>query len=266
MLLENRVVIITGGGSGIGEATCKLFAKEGAKVVVADYAFMAAKRVSDEINEMYSSPIPMQLNHNDSELWHRDFKSIAVHVNVADRVHVDNMVKDVIHTFGKIDILINNAGITRDARVENMTYEQWDEVINTNLNGVFNCTKEVLSYMLETGYGKIINTSSCVGVNGGFGQVNYSSTKAAIVGFTKSLAKEVGKKGINVNAVAPGFIATPMVLEKMPEKIIKKMEDQIPLGHLGEPEDIAQVYKFLASDESKYVHGTCIEADGGILI
>jgi 3-oxoacyl-[acyl-carrier protein] reductase len=131
---------------------------------------------------------------------------------------------------------------------------------------MFNVTKVVLAYMLEAGYGKIINTSSCVGVNGGFGQVNYSSTKAAVEGFTRSLAKEVGKKGINVNAVAPGFIATDMVLKKMPEKVIKKMEDQIPLGHLGEPIDIAQVYKFLASDEAKYVHGSCLVADGGILI
>lgn len=265
MLLENRVAIITGAGSGIGKATAKLFAKEGARVVIADANWEAAKQVSDEINEMYGSPVPMQINNDSAELWQRDYKSIPVWVNVADRTHVDNMIKDVIHTFGKIDILINNAGITRDARVENMTFEQWDEVIATNLTGVFNVTKAVLPYMINDGYGKIINTSSCVGVNGGYGQVNYSSTKAAMVGFTKSLAKEVGKKGINVNAVAPGFILTPMV-KKMPEKVIKKMEDTIPLGHLGEPIDIAQVYKFLASDESKYIHGTCIEVDGGILI
>jgi 3-oxoacyl-[acyl-carrier protein] reductase len=265
MLLLDKVVLITGAGSGIGECAAKLFAKEGARVAVADYNWEEAKRVSDEINEMYSDPVPPMQN-NDSELWQRDYKAIAVHVNVADRTHVENMVWDVTRMFGKIDILINNAGITRDARIEKMTYEDWDRVIETNLTGMFNVTKVVLPHMLEAGYGKIINTSSCVGVNGGFGQVNYSSTKAAVEGFTRSLAKEVGKKGINVNAVAPGFIATPMVLEKMPEKVIKKMEDQIPLGHLGEPIDIAQVYKFLASDESKYVHGSCLVADGGILI
>jgi 3-oxoacyl-[acyl-carrier protein] reductase len=246
MMLNNRVAIITGAGSGIGETSAKLFAKEGAKVVVADFNYESGKKVADEINAA-------------------DGIAIALKVNVADRESVNDMVWHVMHTFGRIDILINNAGITRDARIEKMTFEDWDKVIETNLTGVFNVTKAVIPYMLKEGYGKIINTSSCVGVNGGFGQVNYSSTKAAMVGFTKSLAKEVGKKGINVNAVAPGFILTPMV-KKMPEKVIKKMEEQIPLGHLGEPIDIANVYKFLASDDSIYVHGACIDADGGILI
>jgi 3-oxoacyl-[acyl-carrier protein] reductase len=263
MLLENRVAIVTGGGSGIGEASAKLLAKEGSRVVVADNNWEAAKRVADEINEMYSDPVPPMQN-NDSELWQRDYKAIASYVNVADRKSVDGMVWDAIHMFGKIDILIANAGITRDATIAKMTYEQWDEVIDTNLTGVFNCIKATVPHMIEQGYGRIINTSSVVGTSGNFAQTNYSATKAGLIGITKSLAKELGRKGINVNAVAPGFIATPMV-KKMPEKVIKMMEEKISLQRLGEPEDIANAYLYLASDMSKYVSGTVLEVDGAIL-
>lgn len=243
-MLNGKVAIVTGGGSGLGEATCKIFAKNGAKVVVADYNFDSAIRVHTEICE-------------------NGYESIPIKVNVADRTSVDEMVTDVIKTYGRIDILINNAGITRDSTIVKMKQEQWDQVIATNLTGVYNCISATVPHMLEKGYGRIINTSSVVGTSGGFGQVNYSATKAGLIGMTKSLSKELGKKGINVNAVAPGFILTPMV-KAMPEKVIKMMEEKIPMGRLGEPIEIANTYLFLASDLSSYVNGTVIEVDGGI--
>lgn len=244
MLLKDKVVIITGGGSGLGEATCLLFAEHGAKVVVADYDFEAAVRVYGEINK-------------------HDQPSMPIKVDVADRASVDEMIQDVIRTFDKVDILINNAGITRDARVVKMKQEQWDQVIATNLTGVYNCISAVAPYMIEQKYGRIINTSSIVGTSGNFGQINYGATKAGVIGITKSVAKELGPKGINTNAVAPGFILTPMV-KAMPEKVIKMMEEKIPLGRLGEPIDIAHAYLFLASDMANYVNGTVLEVDGCI--
>jgi 3-oxoacyl-[acyl-carrier protein] reductase len=244
MLLKDKVVIVTGGGSGLGEATCLLFANHGAKVVVADYNFEAAVKVHAEINKL-------------------DLTSMPVKVDVADRASVDAMVTDVMRNFGKIDVLINNAGITRDARIVKMQQEQWDQVIATNLTGVYNCISAVTPHMIEQKYGRIINTSSIVGVSGNFGQTNYAATKAGVIGITKSVAKELGPKGINTNAVAPGFILTPMV-KAMPEKVIKMMEEKIPLGRLGEPLDVANAYLYLASDMANYVNGTVLEVDGCI--
>jgi 3-oxoacyl-[acyl-carrier protein] reductase len=243
--LNGKVTIITGGGSGLGEAACRLFAENGAIVVVADYNFEEAIRVHTDI---YKS----------------GHESIPCHVNVANRESVDKLVADIIRTYGRIDILINNAGITRDSTVVKMQQEQWDQVIATNLTGVYNCISATVPHMIEQGSGSIINTSSVVGTSGGFGQVNYSATKAGVIGMTKSLAKELGKKGIRVNAVAPGFILTPMV-KKMPEKVIKMMEEKIPMGRLGEPIEVAGIYLFLASDLSSYVNGTVLEVDGGIM-
>ena len=263
-MLNGKVAIVTGGGSGLGEAACKVFAANGAKVVVADYNFMAAKRVADEINDLYGgAPIPMQIAAG--ELNSREYTAIPVCVNVADRVHVDNMVTDVLHTFGKIDILINNAGITADSTLVKMTEEQYDQVIAINQKGVFNCTQAIVPHMIEQGSGRIINTSSIVGRFGNFGQTNYAATKAAVIAMTQTWARELGRKGINVNAVAPGFIATPMT-EKMPEKVLKSMADKVPVQRLGDPEDIANAYLYLASGMAKYVNGTVLCVDGGLTI
>src|SRR5690606_27197858 len=170
-----------------------------------------------------------------------------------------------LNMYGRIDVLVNNAGITQDATLLKMTEEQFDRVIDVNLKGVFYCTKAVAPIMVEQGKGKIINTSSVVGVYGNFGQTNYAASKSAVIGMTKTWAKELGRKGINVNAVAPGFIAKPMV-QKMPEKVLEKMKGNVSLARLGDPKDVANAYLFLASDESDYVHGHVLHVDGGIMM
>lgn len=184
-------------------------------------------------------------------------------MNVADSDSVKNLVKETISHFGTVDILINNAGITMDSQLIKMTESQFDKVIDVNLKGVFNCTKEVAPYLIEKGYGKIISTSSVVALYGNFGQTNYVASKSAVIGMTKTWAKELGRKGVNVNAVAPGFIKTPMT-EKVPQKVLELMGSKVPLGKLGEPEDIAKAYLFLASDDSKYINGVVLSVDGGM--
>lgn len=239
MRLEGKVCIITGAGSGIGKTAAELFAKEGAIVIACDVG-----------EATYDNP--------------------NIHfykLDVTDRAKITEVVKDVIEKFGKIDVLINNAGITRDALIQNMTEEDWDKVINVNLKGVFNMTQAVVPYMLEAGKGSIINTSSVVGVYGNIGQTNYSATKAGVIGMTKTWAKEFARKGaqIRVNAVAPGFIKTPMT-EKVPEKILTAMAEKAALKRLGEPIEVAYLYLFLASDESSYVTGQVIGVDGGLIL
>lgn len=246
MRLEDKVAIVTGGASGIGKETVKAFAKEGANVVIADFNEKAGEQVLAEIKEAGGT-------------------AIFVKVNVADQESVVQLIERTKEAYGKIDILINNAGITADAMTHKMTAETWQKVIDINLTGVFYCTQAVLPSMLEQGKGKVINTSSVSGVYGNFGQINYAATKAGVVGMTKTWAKEYGPKGINVNAVAPGFIATAMV-EKMPDKVIEKMKSIIPLNRLGNPSDIANAYLYLASDESNYVNGTTLHVDGGIMM
>jgi len=246
MRLKGKVAIITGGANGIGKAATKRFLEEGAKVVVADIQKEAgeqlAKQFRDQGHEVMFYP-----------------------VNVASKEEVETMVEKVKEIYGKIDILINNAGITRDAMLVKMTEEQFNDVIDVNLKGVFHCTQAVAKVMIEQGNGKIINTSSVSGIYGNIGQTNYAAAKAAIVGMTKTWAKELGKKGINVNAVAPGFTKTTMV-EKMPEKILNYMESITSLKRLGEPDDIANAYLFLASDESNYITGHVLHVDGGIMM
>jgi 3-oxoacyl-[acyl-carrier protein] reductase len=188
-----------------------------------------------------------------------------VQVDVADQDSVQHMVAKAVEIYGGIDILINNAGITRDAMLAKMDIADFKRVLDVNLTGVFNCTQSVLPHLIEKGKGKIINTSSVSGVYGNVGQTNYAASKAAVIGMTKSWAKELGRKGINVNAVAPGFTLTAMV-EKMPDKIIDQMKSIVALQRLAVPKDIANAYLFLASSESDYVHGHVLHVDGGIMM
>lgn len=246
MRLNNKVAIITGGGSGIGKETSLLFSEEGAKVVVADIDENGGKETVEEIIEAGGEAFFFKLD-------------------VSDREHTITVVKETKEKYGKIDILINNAGITQDALVVKMTEEQWDRVIDVNLKGVFNCTQAVVGVMIEQGSGVIINASSVVGLFGNIGQTNYAVTKAGVIGMTKSLAKELGKKGIRVNAVAPGFILTPMTAG-VPEKILELMKEKTPLKKLGDPKDVANAYLYLASDEAKYVNGVVLSVDGGLII
>ncbi len=246
MRLKNKVAIITGGARGIGKAAVTKFCAEGAKVMIWD------------------------ILNSDGEILEKDlvengYTCKYFHVDVTNYQNVEEVTRKIIDEYGQIDILINNAGITRDATLLKMTEEQWQSVLNVNLTGVFNCTKAVAPFMVEKGKGKIINTSSVVALYGNFGQSNYVATKSGMIGLTKVWARELGRKGICVNAVAPGFIETEMV-QTMPEKIITMMKEKTPLGRLGKPEDIANVYVFLASDEADFINGAVISVDGGITI
>lgn len=244
MRLSGKVAIITGGANGIGLAACERFAEEGAYVIMADFDDNAGKE-------------------QESVLKEKGYDVTFIQVDVVNRESVASLVEQTLEHHGKIDVLINNAGITKDATLLKMDPADFQRVLDVNLTGVFNCTQAVAPHMISAGRGKIINTSSVSGVYGNFGQTNYAATKAAVVGMTKTWAKELGRKGINVNAVAPGFTATAMV-EKMPEKIIKQMESVVSLQRLGKPEDIANAYLFLASGESDYVHGHVLHVDGCI--
>jgi len=244
--LKDKVAIITGGANGIGKAAVEVFVNEGAKVIIADFAEEQGKQLESEL---------LEKNHD----------VLFVQLNVASKESVQSMVDTVLSRYGKIDILINNAGITKDAMLVKMTEEDFDRVLDVNLKGVFNCTQTVVPHMVAQGYGKVINTSSVSGVYGNVGQTNYAATKAAVVGMTKTWAKELGRKGINVNAVAPGFTRTSMT-EKMPEKVLSYMESIVSLQRLGDPKDIANAYLYLASDESSYVNGHVLHVDGGIMM
>ncbi len=244
--LENKIAVITGGAQGIGKAAVKRFAEEGATVIIWD------------VNEA-------KANSTISELKSISEKIEFQKVDVTNLQSVADAAAKIIEKFKRIDILINNAGITRDSSFLKMTPEQWQQVIDVNLTGVFNCTKAVTPYMVENKFGKIVNTSSIVGLYGNFGQTNYVATKSGIIGMTKVWARELGRKGINVNAVAPGFIATEMV-ETVPEKVIEMLKEKTPLGKLGDPEDIANAYLFLVSEEAKYINGTVLSVDGGLVL
>lgn len=244
--LENKVAVITGGAQGIGKAAVKRFVEEGAVVIIWD---VNEEKATSTINELknISNKISFQ------------------QVDVTKLESVTEAAKQIVDKFQKIDILINNAGITRDASFLKMTSEQWQQVIDVNLTGVFNCTKAIAPYMVEKLYGKIVNTSSVVGLYGNFGQTNYVATKSGIIGMTKVWARELGRKGINVNAVAPGFIATEMVAT-VPEKVLEMLKEKTPLGKLGDPEDIANAYLFLSSDEAKFINGAVLSVDGGLVL
>lgn len=245
MRLENKVAIITGAGSGIGRETALLFSKEGAKVVVADVIEKTGEKTLADIKKMG--------------------EGFFAKVDVTNRNQVNRMVKTTLEKYGKIDILINNAGIAQDALIKKMTEKEWDWVIKVNLKGVFNCIQGVVEVMISQGRGVIINASSIVGLYGNIGQTNYAATKAGVIGITKALAKELGRKGIRVNAVAPGYTMTSM-MEKVPEKILQLVRDRTPLGRLAEPKDIAYAYLYIASDEAEYVNGAVLSVDGGLTL
>ncbi|HPD39489.1 MAG TPA: 3-oxoacyl-[acyl-carrier-protein] reductase [Mesotoga infera] len=248
MRMEGKVVIITGAASGLGKASVEKFAKEGAVVIACDMDEAGLERLGAECAALPGEVVPKKLN-------------------VTDRPSIEELVNFVKERFGRIDGLINNAGVTRDALLQRMKEEDWDLVIDVNLKGVFNMTQAVAPVMLDQGSGSIVNTSSIVGVYGNIGQSNYAATKGGVIAMTKTWAKELTRKGakIRVNAVAPGFIKTPMT-EKIPEKIIQNLEEKIPLKRMGMPEEVADLYFFLISDESTYITGQVIGVDGGLVI
>lgn len=243
---QDKVVIITGGASGIGRVSALRFVAEGAKVVIWDIDKAKAEATRSEIEA--GGGVAM----------------VAI-VNTTQPEQVAAAAQAVNDQFGRIDVLINNAGITRDATLRKMTLAQWQQVLDVNLTGVFVCTQAVAPYMEAQQGGRIINTSSVVGLYGNFGQANYAATKAGLIGLTKTLARELGKYNVTVNAVAPGFIATDMIAT-IPEKVIDQMKNRTPLRRLGTPEDIASAYLFLASDEAGFISGTVLSVDGAVTI
>ena len=246
MKLRNKVAIITGAASGIGLATAPVFAAEGARVVLADIDASRTETASAAVAQAGG-------------------ETLAVRVDVTDRESVDAMVAATLKRFGRIDCLVNNAGITKDSRLVKMTEQQFDSVMSVNLKGVFHCTQAVVPTMLEQESGVILIASSVVGLYGNFGQTNYAATKAGVIGFAKTWGRELGPKGIRTVAVCPGFVATP-ILETIPPAVMQKMVDKVPMGRLGRPEEIARVYAFLASDDASYINGTTIEVSGGIMM
>lgn len=246
MRFQNKVAVITGGAAGIGRAAVEKFAREGAAVAIWD------------VNEVQGKELELIL-------LHEGFAAKFTKVNTAKNDEVEAATKAVIAQFGRIDILVNNAGITRDASLQKMTAESWQQVLDVNLTGVFNCTKAVTPDMIQRNSGVIINTSSIVGLYGNYGQSNYAATKSGVIGLTKTWSRELGKHNIRVNAVAPGFIATDMI-NTIPEKVITSMQEKVPLRRLGTPEDVANLYAFLASDEAAFISGTVISVDGGLTI
>jgi 3-oxoacyl-[acyl-carrier protein] reductase len=257
MRLDNRVAIITGAANGIGLATAKRFTVEGARVVIADLRRDQIDAAVAECNALRAAGADAGAGTSGS--------AIGVIVDVTQRVSVDAMVQAVKQQCGRIDILVNNAGITKDARLVKMTEVEFDAVIDVNLKGVFNCAQAVVPTMIEQGSGVILNASSIVGLYGNFGQTNYAATKFGVIGFTKTWFRELGPKGIRVNAVAPGFIATH-ILDAIPENVMKQLTGRVSLGRLGQPEEIASVYAFLASDDASYINGAVLEVSGGMTV
>ncbi len=247
MLLKDKVVIITGASRGIGKAIAQKFVSEGAKVA---FTYLSS--------EEKAKALETELSVNGGEA--KGFKS-----NASDFDAAQKLVDEVMEVFGTVDVLINNAGITRDTLLMRMTEEQWDEVINTNLKSAFNLTKAVQRPMLKARKGSIINMSSVVGVSGNAGQANYAASKAGMIGFTKSVAQELGSRNIRCNAIAPGFIETEMT-EALDEKVVQDWRNSIPLKRGGSPEDVANATVFLASDMSAYVTGQTLHVCGGMLM
>lgn len=247
MNLENQVAMVTGGRRGIGFTIAQVLGENGARVAINDVA------PQEEIEKAVE------------ELKEQGIEARGYIADVTKKEEIKTVVQDIINTWGQIDILVNNAGITRDALLVRMKDEDWKAVLEVGVQGVYYCTKEVLRYMMKKRYGRIINISSVVGVMGNAGQTNYSTAKAAILGFTKSLAREVASLGITVNAVAPGFINTEMT-KKLPEEVREVWLQQVPLRRWGEPEEVAQVVAFLASRAAGYITGQTIHVNGGLVM
>jgi len=247
MGLSGKVALITGSARGIGKAIALELANHGAKIVIND--ILPKNEIDKTLEEIRKS----------------DDRAIGIRADITIFEEVESMVKEIINKFGKIDILVNNAGITRDSLLIRMKEEDWDAVININLKGTFNCSKTVAKYMLrQKNGGKIVNISSVIGLVGNIGQANYAASKAGIIGFTKSLAKELAVRNINVNAIAPGFIETDMT-KRLSEKVRKDLQQQILLKRLGTVKDIAKVVYFLVSDNANYITGQVINVDGGMI-
>lgn len=246
MRLKDKVAVVTGSAAGIGLATARKFAQEGAIVVLCD-------RNADAVNQAAQS------------LSGNGVTAVSYTVDVTDRAQIDAMVAEVKQKFGRIDVLVNNAGITKDAKLVRMTEQQFDDVIDVNLKAVFNFTQAVAAVMLEQESGSILNASSVVGLYGNYGQTNYAASKFGVIGFTKTWARELGPKGIRVNAVCPGFIETD-ILKTIPEKVLQGFRDHCWLRRMGKPEEIANVYAFLASDEASFINGTTLEVSGGLTV
>ncbi|MBI2461455.1 MAG: beta-ketoacyl-ACP reductase [Candidatus Rokubacteria bacterium] len=245
MRLAERVALITGAGSGIGEATARRFAREGARVAVNDAEASRAKRVAEGILADGG-------------------RAIAVEADVARAAEVDSAVRRVLEEWGRVDVLVNNAGITRDAMLAKMTEEQWDEVLAVNLKGAFLCARAVLPGMRERGWGRVVNTAS-VGALGNIGQANYAASKAGVIGLTRTLALEYARYGVTVNAVAPGATLTPM-LAAVPDQVREKIVARIPAARLASPDEVAALHCFLASEEAGYITGQVIFIDGGLTV
>lgn len=246
MRLLNKVSIITGAARGIGQATALKFSQEGAKVIVCDLDQSAVSTVADSINKSGGQAMGLQLD-------------------VTSRESVAAMVAAVMAQYGRIDVLVNNAGIVMDAQLKKMTDDQFDKVIDVNLKGTYNCARAVVDIMIEQKGGVILNASSVVGLYGNFGQTNYAATKFGVIGMVKTWSRELGKYGIRSNAVCPGFVQTP-ILDSIPDNVLRAMAEKVPLGRVGQPEDIANAYAFLASDEASYINGIVLEVGGGLTI
>jgi len=243
---EGKAAIVTGGGAGIGREIARMLASEGACVAIPDYNREAAEEAAAELEGLGA-------------------KAIAFQADVADSQRMDEVVAATVEAFGGVHILVNNAGITRDNLLLRMSREQWDAVIRTNLTGVYVATHAVLRQMLRQKAGSIVSIASVIGLMGNAGQTNYAASKAGIIGFTKSLAREVASRGIRVNAIAPGYIETEMTA-KLPEEARKAILDQVPIPRLGQPEDVARAVRFLCSDDASYITGVCLRVDGGLAI
>ena len=246
MRLQDKVALITGAAQGIGLATARKFGTEGAVVVICD---RDAASVQSAV---------AQVQAGGGLAWGQA-------CDVTNRPQVDALVAAIHTRYGRLDVLVNNAGITRDARLVKMTIDQFDAVLDVNLRAAFHCAQAVAPGMIERGCGVILNASSVAGIYGNFGQTNYAASKAGIIAFTKTWARELGPKGVRVNAVAPGLVRTPM-LDTIPAEVMEMMNEHVPLRRLGEPEELANVYAFLASDEASYVNGAVIEVAGGMTI
>lgn len=246
MSLKGQTAVITGGARGIGKEIALALARDGANIVVADLITEQAEETAEEIRKL-------------------GCKALVQKVDVSKMADVENMAQSTINEFKTLDILINNAGVTRDTLLIRMKEEDWDFVLKVNLTGTFNCIKSVARYMMKQRKGRIVNIASIVGVMGNAGQANYSASKAGIIGLTKTAARELASRNITVNAVAPGFIDTEMT-QSLNENIKQQLKEQIPLGKLGTPEDIANCIKFLVSDDASYITGQVIHVNGGMLM